>query len=101
MADEIHVNDIGTEFRILISDDGSTVDLSAATDILMIFKKPSGSRIERNADFYTDGTDGLVYYRSVEGDLDEVGTYKIQANVSIGGGVFNSSVGSFKVHHNI
>lgn len=101
MADEIHVNDIGTEFRVLVSDDGSTVDLSAATDIVMVFKKPSGTRIERNADFYTDGTDGLVYYRSVDGDLDEVGTYKIQTIVTIAGGTFNSSVGSFKVHHNI
>ena len=31
MADEIHVNDIGTRFLITVKDDGSAVDISSAS----------------------------------------------------------------------
>lgn len=101
MADEIHVGDIGSQFRLAITDDGVAVDISEYTGITITIKKPSGIRIEKDGSLYTDGTDGIVYCSSEDGDLDEVGTYKIQARIEINGGTFNSSVGSFKVHHNI
>ena len=101
MSNEVHVNDIGTEFRIQIMDDGSIVDLSGAYVLNIIFKKPSGVSITVTADLYTDGTDGIMYYNAVAGDLDEAGIYKIQGYVEIGAGAFYSSIGSFKVHCNI
>lgn len=101
MADEIHLNDIGTEFRVTIKDDDSIVDISAATTLNLIILKPSGSRLVKNADLYTDGVDGIITYSIVAGDLDEIGSYKLQAMVEINGGTFYSNIVSFKVHCNI
>lgn len=101
MADEIHVNDVGTQFRLLITDDGEAVDISNSTNVVIFFRKPSGTKIEKEANFYNDGSDGIVFCTSEDGDLDEIGTYKIQAKVEINESAFHSSVASFKVHHNI
>jgi hypothetical protein len=101
MSDEVHVNDIGTEFRITLTEEGTAVDISAATSLQILIRKPSDTLLELEADLYTDGTDGVITYTSVDGDLDEVGTHKIQGKIEIDGGVFYSSIGSFKVHHNV
>lgn len=101
MSNQVHVNDIGTEFRIQILDDETVVDLSGASVLNIIFRKPSGNSIIVDAELYTDGLDGTMYYNAVEGDLDEAGIYKIQGYVEIGAGKFYSSIGSFKVHCNI
>ena len=37
----------------------------------------------------------------VDGDLNEVGTWRLQAKISIGGGVYRSDVGTFKVYENL
>lgn len=102
MSQQIHVNDVGTEFRIAITDDDSAiVDLSSATVLQIIFKKPDSTDLVVEANLYTDGTDGIIYYNAVEGDLDQSGLYKIQGYVEIGAGSFYSSIGSFKVHCNL
>mgnify|MGYP006081573935 CR=1 FL=1 len=101
MADEIHVNDIGTEFRILILDKDAVVDLSFASELTIIFRKPNGSILSVTADLYTDGSDGIITYTSVDGDIDQSGIYKIQSYVAIGSSSYSSSIGSFKVHCNI
>lgn len=101
MSSEIHVLDIGTEFRIPITDDGEVVDISTATGLTIIFKKPDGTLLSVTADLYTDGTDGIMYYRAVDGDLDQAGIWKIQAFVEISGGSYYSSIGSFKAVCNL
>jgi hypothetical protein len=50
---------------------------------------------------YTDGSDGKIYYTSIDGDFDEVGTWRIQCKIGIGGGTFRSDVGTFKVYENL
>ena len=47
MADEIHVNDIGTRFLITVKDDGSAVDISSASALQINFRKPSDEKINR------------------------------------------------------
>jgi hypothetical protein len=101
MSNQVHVNDIGTEFRIQIVDDETIVDLSTASILNILFRKPSGLLLTVGAELYTDGTDGIIYYNAVSGDLDEAGIYKIQGYVEIGSGAFYSSIGSFKVHCNV
>lgn len=101
MSDEVHLNDIGTEFRILIKDGDEIVDLSTATIINIIFRKPDGQINTVIADFYTDGTDGLIKYNAISGDLDQSGVYKIQAYVEVGAGNYSSSIGQFRVHCNL
>lgn len=101
MSDEIHLNDIGTEFRILIKDGDEIVDLSTATIINIIFRKPNGDVNTVEAVLYTDGTDGLIKYNAILGDLDQSGVYKIQAYVEVGSGNYSSSIGQFRVHCNL
>lgn len=101
MSSEIHVNDIGTEFRITIKDGDSIVNLSTATLAQITFEKPDGSLLTVNTEFYTDGSDGIIKYNAVSGDLDQAGLYKIQAHVEIGSSSYKSSYSSFKVYCNI
>jgi hypothetical protein len=102
MACEIHLGDTGTEFRITVVDcNSSAVDVSAATSKKIYLKSPSGTTTEKDADFVTDGSDGLVKYVTVDGDLSEVGTWKIQAKVVALNGSWKTELKSFKVHRNL
>lgn len=101
MSQQIHVNDTGTEFRITITDEDNVVDLSSATVLHIIFRKPDSTSITVDANLYTDGTDGTIYYNVVDGDLDQSGIYKIQAYVEISGGSYYSSIGTFKAACNL
>ena len=97
---EIHVNDIGTQFKLTILDGGTALDVSTATKKIN-FRKPDGTCLEKTASNFTDGTDGIIYYTTESGDLDVVGTWKMQAFVDFGATEFYSDVHSFKVHKNI
>lgn len=97
-------NDIGTIILATITDDdGSTVDLSGATNMVFVFKKPNGDGIERNAVFNGDGSDGIIKYQTVDGDLTPSGLWHFQAfvNISDGDVVFHSAVGAFEVASNL
>jgi hypothetical protein len=102
MTAEIHLNDIGTQIRVLVADsDDVTLDISNATDLKVIFKKPSGSVIERTASFYTDGTDGILKYVTVDGDLDEIGSWKIQVEITAPNGTWKTNFKGFRVYRNL
>lgn len=102
MADNIHLNDVGTEFRVTILDeDNVAVDVSAASTLSLIFKKPSGTSSTKTATLVNDGTDGLIKYVTESGDLDEIGTWKIQAYFVSLNGSWKSNFKSFKVHRNL
>jgi hypothetical protein len=100
MSSEIHALDYGTELRITVKDDGVVVDISAATVTDFLIRKPDGSLLTVAADFYTDGTDGVLTYTTVEGDTDTVGLYKFQAKITLGG-VFYTSWATFKANCNV
>ena len=98
----IRQNDIGTQLQVQISDcNDAIIDISAADTKQIILKKPSGSTLTKNASFMTDGTNGMLSYVTIDGDLDEIGTWKIQAVVGIGGNIWRSNFKSFKVHRNL
>ena len=101
MSQSIRVNDTGTEFRIQITDEDVAVDLSSATTLQLIFKKPSGETLTVDAQLYTDGTDGIIYYNTVDGDIDESGVWKLQSYVVVGSAAYSSTVGTFKVECNL
>lgn len=99
---EVHIGDIGTELRLVVSDqDDSVVDLSAATDTLFIITKPNGTILEITADLYTDGTDGTLTYSTIDGDLSVAGLYKIQARIVFTSGSYSSSIQTFRVYNNL
>ena len=101
MASEIHVNDVGTKFLATIKDDSVAVDISSASGVTMIFKKPDDEVINRSGVLYTDGTDGKVYYDTVSGDLNEAGYYKLQAKVILTSGTYYTDIYNFQVHCNL
>jgi hypothetical protein len=106
MSSEIHLNDVGTQFLITIVDaNESPMDISNAVGKEVIFKKPSGSLVSQPATFYTNGSDGKIYYVSQDGDLDEIGSWKIQCHVETSGVTLNpnwhTNFLSFKVYRNL
>lgn len=101
MASEIHKGDIGTKFIITLMDDEVIEDISSATTKQIIFQKHSNTDIIKDAIFETDGTDGKIYYISIDGDLDETGTWTIQAKITMPSGAWSSSTSTFTVHSNL
>lgn len=103
MASEIHVDDIGTRFQVTIKDDGAVVDLSAASSLVISFRKPSDTVLNRTGSTLSDGSvvSGVMYYDSVGGDLDEIGNYKLQGKVALTSGTFYTDIQTFKVHCNL
>ena len=104
-VEEIHLNEIGTIFEVTLKDDDLILDVSTATnagDKQLVFKKPSGIVITQEAVFKTDGSDGIIQYVSIDGDLDELLVWQIQAKVTIPGlGTWSSDISKFKVYENL
>jgi type IV secretory pathway VirB6-like protein len=100
-ANEIHQNDIGTIFKATIKDDTTVVDISSATTKQLIFTKPDGTKLEKDASFFTDGTDGILTYTTVSGDLSVVGTWKVQGYVILTSGTWKTDIKKMKVHRNL
>jgi len=100
-AEEIHLDDIGTVFEVILMDDEDVVDISGATTKELIFRKPDGSKATQTADFVTDGTDGGMQYISVADDLDQTGAWNIQAYLVLPGWIGHSDVADFTIHKNL
>lgn len=101
-ANEIHKGDEGTKFSITLYDGSSVKDISYATvSKQVIFKKPSGGIATKTGVFETDGTDGILTYTTVDGDLDEVGHWKIQVRLAGPASDRRTDIGSFIVHENL
>jgi hypothetical protein len=103
MANNIHVGDVGTVFKIKIIDDktGNVLNLTGSSVKKIIFKKSDAAVVEHNAVFTTDGSDGLIQYKTVANDLDVDGLWYIQGRV-VGGGYENrSEVKNFTVFANL
>lgn len=101
MASEIHYGDIGVNFNITVMNGTAVLDVSNADDIYIIFQKPDSSDLIKTASLITNGTDGNIRYTTVSGDLDQVGTWQIQAKVDFGASVFSTDIQKFKVYRNI
>jgi len=101
VIEEVHQNDIGTQILVSVYDDTSPVDLSGASTIEMIFKKPDGNVLTKTAVLYGDGTDGVIVYTTVEGDLNVAGKWAIQVYVVIGSSSWKTNIAMFRVYENI
>lgn len=101
MAEEVHYGDIGTIFEATLQEGDVAMDVSLATAKSLIFAKPSGTTVEQDAEFKTDGSDGVIQYTTVANDLDEVGWWKVQARIELPTGTWSSSTQKFKVYPNL
>lgn len=84
MACEIHKNDIGTLFEITVKEcdvNGNevVVNLSVVTTKKICFRKPNKDILTVDAVFKTDGSDGILQYVTIAGDLNVAGVWAKQA----------------------
>jgi hypothetical protein len=94
----VRLNDVGTVFKVTIKDpEGNIVDVSSASTKQFIFKKPNRSLFNKNASFFTDGTDGVLTYTTTSGVIDAIGIWQIQVYLIISAGTFRSKKLRFKV----
>ncbi len=110
--DEIHENDVGTEFVVTIvkcvGETTEAADISTATLKEMFFLKSDGTKLSFTAIFTSiasggagDGSDGKISYFSALGDLTPIGGYKIQGKVTTPAGEWFSTIDKFKVYKNL
>ena len=94
----MHLSDIGTKLDLLIDDeDGNVLNISAATTKQIILTKADGVEVTKTAVFVTDGTDGLLRYVTIAGDIDVIGVWKKRAYVVTPSWTRHSSVAEFRV----
>jgi len=95
---QIRVNDPGAQFRLTIRNSQGPMDVSTVTAKQMTFHRPDNSVIQREATFSTDGSDGMICYTTVDGDLNTAGDWQVQAHVDFGHMEFQSEIHRFTVH---
>jgi len=67
------------QLTVLDTDTGGAGDVSGyATSQSMVFRDPDGNEETKVATFVTDGSDGLVKYTLVDGDIDERGNWNVR-----------------------
>jgi len=103
--EELHYNDTGTLFLITINDCvggvSTPMDLATASSMSIVLKSPSGISSTKTATLNSDGTDGKIEYTTVDGDLNEVGTWRMQAIVNFPTTSFRSNIKTFRVYENL
>lgn len=98
---ENHVGDTGTVFKATIKDEsGVVIDVSAATVLLMKFKRPNGTVMEKTALLLNGGTDGKIYYVTLQTDLSVKGVWTVQGYVEVDDGAWHSDKHVFNVDDN-
>lgn len=103
MAD-IYVGDYGPgrPHEITVKkEDGTARDLSGATALQLTYKKPGGSTLVVTPVFKTDGTDGVIKYTFLTGEIDKAGSWPYQLLYTDALGALHSSIGSLEVGANI
>lgn len=100
----VHFQDIGTEFIVEIPDRsfghafGAVLDVSEAITKEIKFRLPDGTTKAFTASFTTDGTDGLIQFRTFStSELDQLGRWDIQGRVRLPTGDWHTVEGQFEV----
>jgi len=101
--DDIHLNEKGRQFIIIITKDGLPVDISDASVRQIVFDKPEGNGVVVvNADFLTDGTDGKLAYTVISNQFFDLrGIWQIQGRANPSGKEIYSKVEEFRVLDNL
>jgi len=97
------VGDIGTALiaTLVQQSDGSPLDVSGASSLLIFLQRPDGTTVSKNAVPLIDGTDGRIYCLTANGDLSLSGIYQIQGKAVILTETFRSELLPFQVFDNI
>ncbi len=100
---EVQVSSFGWNFDLRVVDSvGAPIDVSAATTMEFLAKKPSASAsMILLAAFITDGIDGRLRHVVATGEIDTVGTWQVQTHVIMPGAELFSSILFFDVKANL
>lgn len=102
MANNIHVGDFGNTFEFtVLKQDSSVLDISTASGIMLTFEKPDTSRVYKNGDLLTDGTDGKIVYVTESGLFDQSGYWKVNSVVSSDNYRYTTDIFRFKVEEDL
>ena len=80
----IRLGDAGTSVVVVVREGGRHLDLSGATTKRIVFTRPDGNEVPREAGFLTDGRDGGLVYVTVPGEVDQPGLWTLQAELVLG-----------------
>jgi hypothetical protein len=98
---DIQENTVGLVIRLTIKEKGQTQNLSTSTVKQIIIGKPDGTKLTKTASFMTDGTDGVIQYVTVLGDLTPAGTFSVQSYLEMPDFQGKSTISTFGVNANI
>lgn len=101
MTADAHYGDVGTAIIMTITVDDVPLNVSTATGMHILLRKPDGTVVEKDAIFVTDGTDGKIQYITLANDLNAVGKWKVQCHLTFPSGDWHSSVDDFQVDANL
>lgn len=92
----------GLNLQVQVLDSANNpLNISAASKMEIKLLLPDGTTEDRTAVFFTDGSDGILQYQTLYGDLAQPGLYAIQAEIFMPSGIFPTSVGYFFVQRNV
>jgi bacillopeptidase F (M6 metalloprotease family) len=98
IKNKIFIDSVGITINITCRDyDYNLLDMSTATITELVVRKPSGDEVIWDAT--VDGTSHeILKYVTVDGDLDESGSYLVQGKIQIGSWLGYSETFEFKVY---
>jgi hypothetical protein len=99
--EEVHVDDIGTEFEVTFTEKGIVVDISTASEITIRFERADQTKITRTMTIKTTGLDGKARYVTVAGDLNSDGSWKFQTHLVMPSGSWYGKIQKFRVYPNL
>lgn len=97
----IQVGAINLLIELEIREDYAPLDISLATVKNILIEKPDDTVLTVSGSFVGTGTDGLIYYRTLAGDLNLAGIYNVQAYLVMPDFVGYSTPVSFTVYANL
>ena len=97
MADQLSKNDVGSVISVTVKENGVVFNASAATVKTLRLKKPNETVITKTAVFETDGSNGVLIYTTVAGDLNENGMWTGQLYLEFPTGKWSTDVFTFVV----
>ena len=80
---DFHIGDTGTIVRFTIKDNGKILDLTGATVKKIRLKNKDKTVFEKDLEFYTSGSDGVVQFVSSGSDFSQKGAMQAQAYIEI------------------
>jgi BppU N-terminal domain len=99
--DSIQKGAIGVDIVLTVTEDGAALNIASATGKKIILGKPDGTRLEKEAAFVSDGSDGKIKYTTIAGDLDAAGVWQAQAEFTLSGFTGRGTMTTFEVKPNI